>query len=75
MTQRYRLFLWVFITFSFIFLGTFLCETVIDKDRVGHIREDFSHFYTELQDDQRGYTKHVVTEAIFSRIVQLDASL
>ncbi|NDE82804.1 MAG: hypothetical protein EB051_04250, partial [Chlamydiia bacterium] len=75
MTQRYRLFVSVFIAFAFIFLGTFSCQMWIEKEGLSHIRSDFARFYADLKEDRRVYAQRMIKEAISLRIVQVDASL
>lgn len=75
MTQRYRLFISVFIAFTFIFLGTFTCQMWIEREGLAHIRSDFGRFYADIKEDQRVYAQHTIKEAISRRIVQVDASL
>ena len=75
MTQRYRLFVSVFIAFAFIFLGTFTCQMWIEREGLSDIRSDFERFYADLKEDRRVYAQHMIKEAISRRIVQVDGSL
>ncbi len=75
MTQRYRLFVSVFIAFAFIFIGTFTCQMWIEREGLSYIRSDFARFYADLKEDRRVYAQHMIKEAIARRIVQVDASL